>query len=292
MVENRSILRVKRTHSYLVGHALVRSVVSLLVGAVIACSATGERADAKSTATNRRESSSGAIASSPTPYHARALTQSGSISGRVLIDGDVPRDSTITLAASEAPGVCGASVPDQSLLHSGPTLGNAVVWVTDARAGRALPVERRFEIVHEHCLFTTRVITATVGSTINVRNEDPVEYRLRAVRDGGGGATNDTLGVFRMSDAGQVVPNDVMAKSPGLVRIDCAQHPWAKAWVAVFDHPYFAVTGTDGAFRIDSLPPGTYHLRVWHERAKAPVEQSVEVKAGSSATLELKLPLK
>jgi Carboxypeptidase regulatory-like domain len=184
--------------------------------------------------------------------------------------------------------LCGTSVPDQSLIHSGPTLGNALVWVTDARTGRALPVERRFEIVHEHCLFTTRVIAATVGSTINVRNEDPVEYRLSAVRD----ATHDTLGVFRMSDAGQVVPNDVIAKTPGLVRIDCNQHPWAKAWVAVFDHPYFAVTGTDGAFRIDSLPPGTYHVRVWHERAKAPAEESVEVKAGAIAGLEVKLGLK
>src|SRR5262245_380575 len=158
MVANRSVLRAKRTYSYVVRYALVRSVVSLLVGAAIACSATGERADAKSTATNRRESSSGSIASSSRPYRAQALAQSGSISGHVLIDGDLPRDSTITLASAEAPGVCGTSVPDQSLLHSGPTLANAVVWVTDAREGRALPVERRFEIVHEHCLFTTRVI--------------------------------------------------------------------------------------------------------------------------------------
>jgi hypothetical protein len=34
----------------------------------------------------------------------------------------------------------------------------------------------------------------------------------------------------------------------------------------VFDHPYFAVTSRDGSFSIDSIPPGTYTLYVWHER--------------------------
>ena len=253
-----------------------------------ACSATSERGDAPTRAAKRQESSSGAIAAPQTPYRVSASAESGSISGRVLIDGEPPRDSTIALAPTEGGSVCGTSVPDQSLQHSGATLGNAVVWVTDARSGRALSVERRFEIVHEHCLFSTRVIAATVGSTVNVRNEDPVLYRLHAIRDG----THDTVGVFRMSDPGQVVPNDAIAKTPGLVMIDCDQHPWDKAWVAVFDHPYFAVTGTDGAFRIDSLPPGSYHVRVWHERAKSPVDESVEVKPRDDAKLDVRLSLR
>ncbi len=260
--------------------------VALLVALLFGCSATDERGDAPSRASGKQESSGGAIATPPKPYRVTPVTQAGSISGRVLINGEVPSDSTITVTPTGTP--CGATVPDQSLVHSGPTLANAVVWVTDIRSGRALPIERRFEIVHEHCLVQPRVVAATIGSTINVRNEDPLLYRLRALRDG----TNDTLGIIRMSDEGQVVPNDEIAKAPGLVAIDCDQHPWAKAWVAVFDHPYFAVTGTDGAFKIDSLPPGAYHVRIWHERAKAPVEESVEVKAGADAALEVKLAIR
>jgi carboxypeptidase family protein len=251
-----------------------------------ACSATDEGHDGPPRSSGKQESSSGAIAPPPNPYRVTTVTQSGTISGRVLIDGDLPRDTTITV--TPAGSLCGATVPDQSLVHSGNTLANAVVWVTDARSGRPLPVERRFEIVHEHCVVGPRVIAATVGSTINVRNEDSMDYRLHALREG----THDTLGVFTMSDEGQVVPSDKIAKAPGLVVIDCDQHPWAKAWVAVFDHPYFAVTSTDGAFKIDSLPPGTYHLRIWHERAKAPVEEQVDVKPGADATLEVKLSLK
>jgi hypothetical protein len=37
------------------------------------------------------------------------------------------------------------------------------------------------------------------------------------------------------------------------------------AWVRVFNHPYFAVTATDGRFAIRNLPPGQYRLKAWHE---------------------------
>jgi hypothetical protein len=38
------------------------------------------------------------------------------------------------------------------------------------------------------------------------------------------------------------------------------------AWVGVFTHPFFSVTGTDGKFTISGLDPGTYEITAWHER--------------------------
>ncbi|MCH7909140.1 MAG: carboxypeptidase regulatory-like domain-containing protein [Candidatus Hydrogenedentes bacterium] len=38
----------------------------------------------------------------------------------------------------------------------------------------------------------------------------------------------------------------------------------AYCWVT--DHPFYAVTGEDGAFTIDNLDPGEYEIEVWHER--------------------------
>jgi Polysaccharide lyase family 4, domain II len=37
------------------------------------------------------------------------------------------------------------------------------------------------------------------------------------------------------------------------------------AYIAVFNHPYFQVTGTDGSFDLKNVPPGTYTLVAWHE---------------------------
>ena len=45
----------------------------------------------------------------------------------------------------------------------------------------------------------------------------------------------------------------------------CDVHAWMNAWVGVVNHPYFAVTGTDGAFSLPNLPPGTYTVEAWHE---------------------------
>jgi hypothetical protein len=44
-------------------------------------------------------------------------------------------------------------------------------------------------------------------------------------------------------------------------------HPWMKAWVRVFDHPYFAVTDPDGRFEIRFAPKGNLRLFVWQETA-------------------------
>jgi len=46
----------------------------------------------------------------------------------------------------------------------------------------------------------------------------------------------------------------------------------------VFDHPYFAVSGKDGTFKIANVPPGKYKVRAIHRKAGA-VTQEVEVKA-------------
>ena len=39
----------------------------------------------------------------------------------------------------------------------------------------------------------------------------------------------------------------------------------AIAWCLVMDHPYGAVTRSDGSFRLDNLPVGKHELVVWHE---------------------------
>ena len=39
-----------------------------------------------------------------------------------------------------------------------------------------------------------------------------------------------------------------------------------RAYVAVFDHPYFALTDAEGKFSLSEVPPGVYVLEAWHER--------------------------
>jgi len=61
------------------------------------------------------------------------------------------------------------------------------------------------------------------------------------------------------------------------ITFKCNRHPWQRACVSVLTQPFFSVTGEDGQYRIEGVPPGGYRLEVWHERLKP---QSVEVSLG------------
>ena len=49
-----------------------------------------------------------------------------------------------------------------------------------------------------------------------------------------------------------------------------------------------AISGADGRFTIDNVPPGTYELRVWHETLKG-APQKVTVSAGAPAEISFQL---
>jgi uncharacterized protein (DUF2141 family) len=55
-------------------------------------------------------------------------------------------------------------------------------------------------------------------------------------------------------------------------------------YAGVLDHPYFAVTGSDGTFSLPDLPPGTYTIAAWHELYG---EQTMEVTIAEKETKEV-----
>lgn len=211
----------------------------------------------------------------------------GAIEGTVEIDGEPPPDSVVTPTVDQEP--CGTGFPDSSIVRRGTALGTAVVWLTDVKEGKTLPVERRTEIVNQDCRLVPRVQAVVVGTTVNVRNEDRLAHTTRFVRGGAGG---DTLARIPLTDDGQVVPNEHLAAKSGLVAATCVQHPWTRGFIAVFESPYFAITDSSGGFRLDSIPPGTYHLRVWHERSTSTIERDVTVSASGISRVDVKVPLR
>lgn len=269
-----------------------RSTALLLLALGLACSSSsgddratrGRRAAAKGTVD---DSSAGIIAPATTPYRVIAVARPATVTGTALVDGDLPKDRTITVSAPEQ-GACGATVPDYSFVHTGNKLANVVVWITNLRAGKALPVDRRIEVTTDHCSYDPRVQAVVTWSTLNVHNDDDGPETTALVRLGGA----DTLTRISLIDDGGVVPTDRIAREAGVVELRSVQHPWSHGFVLVFDQPYYAVSATDGSFRIDSLPPGHYQLTAWHERATQPVRQEFDVGAGEVKKLEVKVKLK
>lgn len=252
---------------------------------LVSCAKDGapDRNPATKTAASRKDSAAGTVDLGSTAYHPSALGEIGSIVGTVRLKGNVPADSTPSLGDQSA-----CDVPSSAPVNvDANDLSNSVVWIADAKTGKALPTEKRVEITIERCVLDPRIQTTTVGTGINVFNDDRVLHKLVFVRSG----TYDTLAVMPFFNDGSMVANDQFAKKPGVIEIRCAQHAFMHGFIMVFDHPYFAVTPNDGSFKIDSLPPGSYKLMVWHQGADKPIERRIKVSAGAPAKVELAVEL-
>ncbi len=69
------------------------------------------------------------------------------------------------------------------------------------------------------------------------------------------------------------------------IRVGCDVHKWMGAWIVVAEHPYYAVTGKDGTFRLDNVPAGTHTVKIWHEKL-GKQEKEVTVTAGEETHVE------
>jgi hypothetical protein len=231
------------------------------------------------------DSAAGTVDLSSGGYKPGAVASPGTIGGTIKLDGVAPA-ATVPVTTDEK--VCGATAegPVTTSAKTG-GLAGAVVWVADISTGKPLPIEKRLALSSEKCVLDPRVQAAVVGTTVNVFNDDKLLHKLVFIRAG----THDTLTVMPFFNEGQVVASERLAKTPGIVEIRCAQHPWTHGYIAVFDHPYFAVTEDDGSFKIDSLPAGKYTVNVWHEGMTKPATQTVQVGANGTAKLDVSIKL-
>ena len=79
------------------------------------------------------------------------------------------------------------------------------------------------------------------------------------------------------------IPAQVLDK-PGMITLRCDIHEHMRAIILVLDTPHFSVTGTDGAFQLKNLPPGTFTLKAW-VNSRVTQQKQVELKPGAPVTV-------
>ncbi|MEX2152570.1 MAG: carboxypeptidase-like regulatory domain-containing protein [Gemmatimonadaceae bacterium] len=259
----------------------------LLLGPLAAC--TGESAVPRGANGEVVDSSAGTVVlgiRGVGTYRPAVLGATGSLAGSISREGTPPDDSTVAVNGDSQ--LCGDSASVTRTSSNGGALGNVLVWIVGVTAGKSPPEVRRETLTIEDCVFEPRLMAVMSGTTINLLSRDHTTYTSRFYREGAG----EPVDAIHTVDAGQVVPSEKIAAKPGIVEARRTPHPWARAYIAVFDHPYFAVTNERGDFTIDSLPPGTYTVKVWHERLEKPVEQRIVVGPRGTARIDAALTLK
>jgi len=204
------------------------------------------------------------------------------ISGKVTLQGTPP----------EMPPVKGmAAIPQCAELHKDPVyedtvivgdkgeLANVIVFIKEDKPGdlKGSQIEKPAKLNQKGCMYDPHVLAVEIGQPVVAVNSDPFLHNVHCLS-----VDNKAFNIVQIN-VGEMKLAPFTAVET--FQIKCDVHPWMKAVVRVFDNPFFATTGEDGKFTIDTagLKDGNYTVQAWHELYNNSDPQTIEIRGGKAA---------
>jgi hypothetical protein len=156
---------------------------------------------------------------------------------------------------AQANGLCRVS----GTVSSSGKLSSVVIYVKEPRPVHdEVKVGPTLNIKHVDSKYVPRVSAARVGQLIEVVNEGKEVHTNHVVS-----RFNKQMGA-EYSDP--KLSRFTFTEPEIFVTLQCDVHKEERALIAVFDHPFFGVSGEDGAYELGApLPSGKYTLEAKHE---------------------------
>jgi hypothetical protein len=195
----------------------------------------------------------------------------GTIKGRVVWEGEVPAPKVLVEKgkASKDAEVCAANQPilSQELMIDPKTKGiaGALVYLakpsgTNPEAVAALLKKHPKAVLDQKgCEFFPYIQGIYKDQTLEIKSSDPASHNIRYTS-----FSNGSLNQMLAAGGHMDVKFTEAERRP--IMVACDIHPWMKGYIAVFDHPFFAVTDKNGDFEIQGVPAGAQNLVVWQEK--------------------------
>ena len=159
-------------------------------------------------------------------------------------------------------------------------INDAVVWAEPVGALSTFPPPAQpAEMAQVQLAFTPRVLPVLVGTTVDFPNRDTVYHSVFSFAR----QQRFEIGLYPPGES-----RTVTFDKPGLVKVFCNIHDQMFGAILVLPTPYFSTSIPGGTFTLAHVPPGTYTVRVWHERLQG-APHTVTVTAGATTTLALVL---
>ncbi len=218
----------------------------------------------------------------------------GTIKGRLVWGGsEIPPARALVEKgrASKDPEVCAReeSVPNRELVVDPKTKGVAYAFAflvrpksSNPEAIKALVARSpKVELDQKNCEFQPYTLAIHQDQTLVIKSSDACNHNVRY-----NGFANTAFNQI-LAPKGEVEVKLVAERRP--IVVACDIHSWMKAYVMIFDHSFFAVTGPDGLFEIQGVPAGTQNLVLWQEKvgyvgytdpAKKAQGRAITVRAG------------
>jgi hypothetical protein len=186
----------------------------------------------------------------------------GSITGRVVFQGDAPVMPLFDMSSNSACGLQHAT-PQKAetvVVNKNGTLRNVFIWIK-----YGLPLERwtppveAAQLDQKGCVYEPHVLGIMLGQRLEILNDDPVNHNVHT-ESLANPPWNESQPPHAQHKFRKFGSAEVMFP------VACSLHPWMRSYIAVSPHPFFAVTGDDGTFTLKGVPAGIYTIEAVHEK--------------------------
>lgn len=205
----------------------------------------------------------------------------GSITGRVVLVGDVPQPKKIEIKKDTEK--CGTEKLAEDMVVS-PDRGikNAVVSLLGVK-GKPAKLDGNAALDQKGCVFNPHVLIVPVGTPVDILNNEGIIHNFHTY-------STKNPPVNKAQPPFKKKMTETFAQ-PEVFKISCDFHPWMLGWIVVTDHPYVVTTDREGAFKLTDVPSGTQTIEVWHETL-GKLTRQVSVKAGEETKVTFELTKK
>jgi plastocyanin len=197
------------------------------------------------------------------------------ITGSIRFEGEAAAAVAIRMNADPVCVKEGKDTKTETLVVSADGgLANVLVYLKEGVTGSYPAPSTPVVLDQTGCHYVPHVFGIQVGQPLQVINSDPTLHNIHAIPK-----------VNQEFNTGQPIKgmkfDHTFSAMEVMVPFKCDVHGWMNAHAAVLDHPFFAVTSTDGTFEITGLPPGSYTVEAVHEKLGTQT-MTVEVAAKDS----------
>ena len=202
----------------------------------------------------------------------------GTITGKIAFEGDAPKMDALP---RQSDPVC-AKTPMNSVdvVVANGAVKDVLVRLPVGAAKGAAPATP-VEVDQKNCMYEPHVFGLVSGQKVTIKNTDGTTHNVHSY-------VGDETKFNEAQPAGSAdLTKDIEAEAGDVLHLKCDVHAWMESFGVVTDHPYFAVSGDDGSFKIADAPAGKYTLEAWHPKMGV---KTVEVTVEDGKTVEAKFP--
>src|SRR5580658_10456926 len=201
------------------------------------------------------------------------------VRGSVRFEGKIPAGKAISMSADP---VCAKQhlspvMAQEVMADSKGDLQNVIVFVSEGLGDRTFDAPTEPVVVEQKgCMYMPHVLAVRANQTLHLINDDPTSHNIHPTP-----ANNREWNKAELPGS---TMDETFSRPEIAIPVKCNIHPWMRGYIAVFKHPYFAVTGKNGSFDLSNLPPGTYMIEAWHEKLGTATQK---ITIGASETKNL-----